>query len=721
MKQLKRKILTLSSTACLLAGFGLAANADLKEEQLKYYSAAISQEKAINYELAKKNYLKALALSDRDTATLIKLSAFLISDHTVFGDERKQKLNEAIGYLNKANAISPGDAVIKLLLAKANQALGNYDEAINNYERAVTLEPDNVLLKMNLGLLYYESRDFGKSIELLNKVILAYPDNLKARSYLGAALQATENYLAAIEQYNYVLNYERDNFSIVKNIGDCWLALEQLDRAKENFLLAQAIDPNVPDLYADIAFIDQKLKNFDSSIGNYRKAIALKDSKLWRKSLAYTLWANKDLDEAVEEFKGIEEHNLAGYIYQLLENKDGAVAQYAKAVEKNPKDLKSRFNLGRLRHEGKDYVGAKEQYLKIIEERPNDAETLYLLGVAEQETGAISEAINYYKEIQSKHLDKKNTGAGPINEVLKKNIYFNLGLAHRIQNDLSESEINFEKALEEKFTPVSDVYRELVTVKILQEKRQEAKDVVLRWLSKDPTNVSARNLYADLLVSLEKEREAIEQLKLASVLDQTSETRIKLANLLHSQNNLYEALAEYQLVLNQEDDNLNAILGAANNYRSLGLKDEAVNLYKKALEAYPDDLLANYNYGLILQETNKLPQALKQYIKVEQINPDFADNYYALGLCYWDLGEKDKAVSAWDSFLKLSNNAELRKEVVQLMKEHQFSNIQTNNQDKVKEQEGIEENSIIKKKEDIINQLKNERARYQRLSFADAV
>ncbi len=702
---MKIKSTILPSLLFALAISATSVKADLTDEHSRYYNLAVRQEKKLDYIGAKKNFQKALALKDKDIGTLVKISSLLINDYTVDSENREYNLKEAIGYLTKANTLTPGDALIKLLLAKSYQDLGDYDQAIEFYQRAMTLEPNNTLLKLNLGLLYYEVREFGKSIELLNKVILAYPDNLRARSYLGASLQATENYLAAIEQYNYVLNYEKANFSIIKNIGDCWLALEQLDRAKISYKQAQLVDPNVPDLYADIAFIDQKQKNYPESIENYKKALELKDTKLWRKSMAYTLWANDDLELAVSEFKDVEEYNIAGYINQLLGKDEAAIAEYAKAVSEDPKDLKSRFNLGRLYHGSKKYKAAKEQYLNIIEQKPNDAETLYLLGVAEQETGAVTEAINYYEEIQSKHLDSDNDAiSDELKLALRKNIYFNLGLAHKVMQDLEKSELNFEKALDEKFSPAADVYRELITVKMLQAKEDDARTVLMSWLKQDPTNVSARNLYADLLVSMEKERDAIEQLRLASVLDQTTQTRLKLANLLHSQNNLYDALAEYQIILKQDNKNLNAILGAANNYRSLGLRTEALNLYKKAVSENPDDMLVNYNYGLLLQEMGKLPQALDQYLKVQAINPDFSENYYALGLCYWDLKEKDKAVKVWDMFMTMSSDSDLKREVSKLMSEYEFSNIQTKQKPKETTEPTLDDSSMLDDKE-TLNQL----------------
>ena len=479
-----------------------------------------------------------------------------------------------------------------------------------------------------------------------------------------------------------MLNYERDNFSIIKNIGDSWLALGDYDRAKKYFEQAQSLDPNVPDLYADIAYIEQKRENLDGSIANYKKALDLKDNEVWRKSLAYTLWKNEELEDAVKEFETIDEHGLAAYIYQTVDQREKAIEQYSKAIEKDPDDLKSRFNLGRLYHETANYEEAKKQYLEIIQRRPNDSETLYLLAVAEQEDGAITEAVNYYTQLLEKYLVEPDT---ELQARIKRNIHYNLGLAYKIKDEIELSETNFEEALRLGFKPEKDVYRELISVKMLRDEPNEAKKLLNSWLKKNPTNLYARNLYADLLISTGKEREAIEQLRLASALDSTDKTRLKLANLLHSQNNLYDALAEYQIILGKDKNNLNALVGAGSTYRSLGLRDEAVDIYAKAVKKYPDDLLANYNYGLALQEDKKYEKALEVYKKVQSINPEFTDNYYALGLCYWDLGNKSQALVTWNQFLTSSSDETLKAEVLRLINDYKVS------LNKAKEKEKVEE------------------------------
>ncbi len=641
----------------LMAASPALATVVVPEAHWGLYSEGVKQEKLGNLKQAVLSYTNALNIESRDADTLIKLGLMYLHSDALEADLRTQSIKKAIEYLNKASEIKPGDAMVNMLLGQANQSLGNYDQSIAYFQKAISAEPDNTLLKQDLGILYYETRNFKPAIEMLSKVVMAYPDNLKARAYLGAALQATDNYMAAIEQYNYVLSYEKDRFSIIKNLGDSWLALDQFDKAKENYGQARILDPKVPNIYADLAYVAIKEKDYPTAVEYYKQALKLKDDEVWRKALAYSLWASNSLEEAILKFEELGEHNIVAYLHQVLGDNDKAIASYSKAIAKDPKDYKSTYNLARLYHDTQQQAKAKDLYLTLLDHRPNDMEVMFLLAVAEQELGASDQAIKYYDELLA---------APGTNTELRTKAMFNTAVAYRNMNELAKAEEYFEKILgtDTKFEKTNDVYKELSFIKIALNKNTEAEQIISDWLRESPTSLEARNLYADYLIHKSKERQAIEQLRLASALDKTSETRLKLANLLNSQNSYYEALAEYQAILQKEPENISAILGAANNFKSLGLREEAKDLYKRALAKYPEDLLANYNYGLLLQEERRNEEALSYYSKVEKINPGFTENYYVMGLCYWDLGNKDAATNVWKKFLLSSNDEVLRREIL---------------------------------------------------------
>lgn len=632
------------------------------------YQQAVKQEKESNILQAARLFTEAKDINPNDLDIKIKLGLLHLNSDAQ-GDLRQSSNQIALDYFSQAMESSKDDPMLPVLAARACEELGQRDRAIEYLLVASTLDPNNILLKERLGRLYFEKKDFKNSIEIFNKIVLAYPDSLKARSYLGAALQATDNYMSAIEQYNYVLNYSPDEFAVLKNLADSWLALKQYDKASEAYQRALQIDPKVPDVYADIAYLAHLQGDNAKAIDFYGQALERKNNPSWRKALAYALLADKKEDKAIEIFDEIQEYGLSGYVHQNKGNIAKAIDSYQKAIDLNPSDYKTRFNLASLYYDQVKLDQAKLQYQNILEQRPNDLESMFLLATIDQEQGRIDDAMTSYKQILT-NLDLPKLDEEQ--KALKNNTRFNLALAYKSKSNLAKAEENFLEILKqenqtEKFTRSRDLFKELSFIKIALGKDIEAEKIINDWLRKEPTNVEARNLYADFLVHQSKNRQAVEQLRLASTLDKTIDTRLKLANLLHSQNNLYEALAEYQTIIKEEPQNLSALLGAANNFKSLGFREESINLYTQILKDYPNDVLANYNYGLLMQESKNFEDAKLHYEKVLALNPNFLQVYYVLGLIYYDMGDKAKAQEYWHRYMVDSPDENIKNQIKKLL------------------------------------------------------
>jgi len=60
----------------------------------------------------------------------------------------------------------------------------------------------------------------------------------------------------------------------------------------------------------------------------------------------------------------------------------GAILDYTKAIELNPKDSEAYYNRGTAKHKLQDYRGATQDYNKAIELNPKDSEAYYNRGLA---------------------------------------------------------------------------------------------------------------------------------------------------------------------------------------------------------------------------------------------------------------------------------------------------------------------------------------------------
>jgi tetratricopeptide (TPR) repeat protein len=94
----------------------------------------------------------------------------------------------AIGALEQALRLAPGDAHAEALLGWALMLDDLHDEALAAFSRVLAREPDNALARVNLGYICLRKRIFGEAIEHLTRVLREGRDRkatLYANYYLG--------------------------------------------------------------------------------------------------------------------------------------------------------------------------------------------------------------------------------------------------------------------------------------------------------------------------------------------------------------------------------------------------------------------------------------------------------------------------------------------------------------------------------------------------------
>lgn len=175
--------------------------------------------------------------------------------------------------------------------------------------------------------------------------------------------------------------------------------------------------------------LEQKLPYIDEAIRCLRKADIVSDNlypgeikyilgkAYYHKGKYYLDLSIQYLEEAIaSEYLAEDTYEYLGLAYSELENYNSAIEYFTKAAETNSKDLlyitlaqtyfkvgdmkkaeeylirtinrtreqqleeKSRFLLGRIYLEKKEYIKAEDQYRKILEKNDNSADAHYYLG-----------------------------------------------------------------------------------------------------------------------------------------------------------------------------------------------------------------------------------------------------------------------------------------------------------------------------------------------------
>ena len=121
--------------------------------------------------------------------------------------------------------------------------------------------------QLNKGVQSYKNARYEEAIEHFKTAVSLDPSLLNARIYLATAYaqqyvpgaETDENKRfanQAIEEYKNVLTVDPGNVNSVKGIAYLYLQQKQFDDAKQYYNKAVQIDPNDPESYYSVAFID---------------------------------------------------------------------------------------------------------------------------------------------------------------------------------------------------------------------------------------------------------------------------------------------------------------------------------------------------------------------------------------------------------------------------------------------------------------------------------
>ena len=83
---------------------------------------------------------------------------------------------------------------------------------------------------------------------------------------------------------------------------------------------------------------------------------------------------------------------------------------------------------------------------------------------------------------------------------------------------------------------------------------------------------------------------------------------------------------------------------------------EAIVILKKAIDLNPDFPEAYYNVGISYEQLGKHKDAIEMFKKTIELSPDNANAYYALGYAYYQRRKYKEAIDAFENTVRLKPN-----------------------------------------------------------------
>ena len=206
---------------------------------------------------------------------------------------------------------------------------GDIGSALVKAQQVVAERPDMSLALQQLGFLQREAGDLEAAVATLKRALAASPDNTSAAALLGAYLNETGHPGEAAEVLRVFAERPEPDLDVLMARG---AAFAQLGRAREavaTFEKALGLDPTSAQAKANLGTVYLLTRDYPRARALMEEALAL----------------DPDVARA---------HNALGVIAAETGKKDEAIRHWTRAVELNPREWDTVFNLGKvLRGEGR--------------------------------------------------------------------------------------------------------------------------------------------------------------------------------------------------------------------------------------------------------------------------------------------------------------------------------------------------------------------------------
>lgn len=258
------------------------------------------------------------------------------------------------------------------------------DRAIPEFQAAVQINPGDVDAQGNLGVLLFFQNKYADAAPHLRAAVAGRPDLAKIRGLLGIAEIRIQDYEDALKDLQAAFPQTTDKKFKVQlglELVELYTATGDLEKAADVIAPLREADPENPAIlyaayrtYTDLA-----------SSSMMTLAIASPDSPQMHQLLAHEEIREGNTNGAVAEYRKALELNprLPGGHFELAELlntsadarlRQEAVNEYHAALEVNPQDEKTICRLGDLASEHGDNAQAYTEYSKAVELEPADAD-----------------------------------------------------------------------------------------------------------------------------------------------------------------------------------------------------------------------------------------------------------------------------------------------------------------------------------------------------------
>ncbi len=397
---------------------------------------------------------------------------------------------------------------------------------------------------------------------------------------------------------------EPDSLDVFKNLGLCYVNLEEYELALKAFMQAVSIKIDDATSYFYIATIHDKLEDFDNAHKYYKKVLAIRPEHIdTHKNLALLSFRNNDFQSAIDilnkalEFApdDFELHYMLSSCFMTTGDIDSAISCLYKSRELEPNSVQIINSLGSCYLKLNDKEKALEYFEEAFELDPYDPIANFNIGLIYDSQGDHIRAFNYFEEAYKKL---------PIENILAS--YANCAyLCNKI--------------------PLSaQLYSTLVAIRPDVIKYQKNLMITLELLH-DYKNAL---IIAEKLIRLNPKDDLLLR---------------KIATLHRCVGNYDYAIKSFELLMKKGKFDSETFWELGVCHIRLDEKDAALNAFKNAIKLAPDNAIAHKDLAILYLRLNLLDWAEDEISEALKLSPDNFEINFGAGVLYFTLGKYDLA------------------------------------------------------------------------------
>lgn len=605
-------------------------------------------------------------------ASIIFISImYLLSLTCVFGDDVIKEINKGYERLMKSQP-DKVDAHRNFI----SKWKDNYDELKSIYEKAVASSPNDPVLIYALGYVHAVAGYYDNAIELFKRSLELNPNLAMAHFSLGSMYLKKEEYKLAEIEFQKAIEID-DRFPLAYfNLGEVYRKLKQYELAKIAYMKALEQDPKwgLPHYGLGMIFLDSgDIKNAESEFQisvRYTPEIAdahfklgqiyaMQDagidliSKEYREGQKYI---GKDKESKQMEAEAFYE---LGKIFASQGKSGLAIQSYKNAININPNMASANFELGSEYLKMGLKERAMEHYKVAIESNPAYREYFISQAKSYYDSGDIDNAkasfenlltllpddaeVKFYYALIQSHLGNSSDAIRYLQDSIRQNPDF--AKAYIPLGDLYFASGKFEEA--------KSTYR-----KALELDKSLSQYFIQRGTSAMESAESAK-MGNDIKLYESKLKEAkIEIEKHLLLYPEDSDAHYKLGQVHYALGSKEQALKLYKRAMEISPFRYDIMIRVAEVHKEMGMPNESLDVLERVISSERADQDTKAKASKMSAEiyeklgnVDKLVEALENAVRYD---PSDANSYYKLGVLYEDnKGDIDKAILNYESAIKL--------------------------------------------------------------------